>query len=350
MGDILERVSGAPLWSLSDAQVAELTAEAAQVQAQMAALSLALIAEADGRGIAARAGAASTQTWLRGQLHCSPGTAKRRVMLARSLSGDLGETRGALADGVISEAHAEVIARAVDELPGGEGTYAATRRRAESQLVRWAQQFDPAQLTKLGRRIWEVADPAGADAREARHLAELEKRAHSRRELTFSDDGHGTTWVLGRMDPESAATVRRAIDALSKPRPTDTHAPDVRSPAARRLDAFVEVCRRSLDAGELPVQGGERLSPTTIRRIACDAQLLPAVLGGDSIPLELGRAQRLFTSAQRRALTIRDKGCAFPCCDLPPAWCQAHHVTHWIDGGASDTNNGVLLCGHHRVS
>ena len=65
--------------------------------------------------------------------------------------------------------------------------------------------------------------------------------------------------------------------------------------------------------------------------------------------LELGRSQRLFTGSLRRALALRDRGCAFPGCDRPAAWCQAHHILSWADGGETSLRNGVLLCGHHHA-
>lgn len=86
------------------------------------------------------------------------------------------------------------------------------------------------------------------------------------------------------------------------------------------------------------------------RLLACDAQIIPQVLGGESVVLDQGRGQRLFTAVQRRALTTRDKGCAFPGCDIPPAWCEAHHIIWWKrDGGPTDAANGVLLCRRHHV-
>ena len=72
------------------------------------------------------------------------------------------------------------------------------------------------------------------------------------------------------------------------------------------------------------------------------------MLGPDSEVLDVGRASRVATGAQRRALFIRDGGCAFPGCDRPPGWCEAHHVVHWIDGGATDLDNLLLLCSHHH--
>ena len=91
------------------------------------------------------------------------------------------------------------------------------------------------------------------------------------------------------------------------------------------------------------------LSPGTVRRLACEATIIPAVLGGPSQILDLGRNQRFFTPAQRRALARRDHGCSYPGCTIPAQWCEAHHVTHWLLGGATDLANGALLCGRHHT-
>jgi hypothetical protein len=86
------------------------------------------------------------------------------------------------------------------------------------------------------------------------------------------------------------------------------------------------------------------------RRLACDASVIPAVLGTQSEPLDVGRATRTIPPAIRRALTIRDKGCVHPGCTKPPDWCDAHHVRSWLDGGPTALRNLVLLCGkHHRT-
>jgi hypothetical protein len=82
--------------------------------------------------------------------------------------------------------------------------------------------------------------------------------------------------------------------------------------------------------------------------MACDARVLPAVLGGDGQVLDLGRSRRLFTGPIRRALILRDRGCAFPGCDRPPRWAEAHHLTGWADGGETSLANACLLCRHHH--
>jgi 5-methylcytosine-specific restriction protein A len=86
-----------------------------------------------------------------------------------------------------------------------------------------------------------------------------------------------------------------------------------------------------------------------LRRILCDSCVTPAVLGGDSVPLDLGRTRRTATPAQRAALAARDGGCAHPGCDKTPSWCSVHHVIHWVDGGPTDLDNLVFLCLQHHI-
>ncbi len=96
---------------------------------------------------------------------------------------------------------------------------------------------------------------------------------------------------------------------------------------------------------------GEVITAGEARRLACTAGILPAVLDGTSRVLDLGRTQRLFTPAQRKALAIRDRHCRTDGCDIPAAWCEAHHETPWSQGGTTDLDNALLLCSfhHHRA-
>ncbi|TCC28354.1 HNH endonuclease, partial [Kribbella sindirgiensis] len=89
------------------------------------------------------------------------------------------------------------------------------------------------------------------------------------------------------------------------------------------------------------------LSAATIRRLACDAKVIPVVLGSNSEPLDVGRCERLVTRAMRRALNTRDRGCVI--CGAPPVMCDAHHVISWIDGGETKISNLVLLCRRHHT-
>jgi hypothetical protein len=66
--------------------------------------------------------------------------------------------------------------------------------------------------------------------------------------------------------------------------------------------------------------------------------------------LEVGRTSRVVTAAQRSALAVRDGGCVFPDCTRPLAWCEAHHLRHWLHGGPTDLANLALVCRtHHRA-
>jgi hypothetical protein len=212
--------------------------------------------------------------------------------------------------------------------------------------------------------------------------------------------------IDGLLDPEAGETLLTALDPLARP----TTAEDDRSGAQRRADALTELARRALEGGRLPNSGGVRpqvtvtvdlagllgqagvpggvgdwvgpLPAETVRRLACDAavtrvlvtrhhandthadatgdlaarlrtavSLLPPALGGaPTQPLEVGRATRVVSAAQRTALAVRDGGCVFPGCDRPLAWCEAHHLRHWLHGGPTDLGNLVLLCRtHHRA-
>ena len=83
--------------------------------------------------------------------------------------------------------------------------------------------------------------------------------------------------------------------------------------------------------------------------MACDAALIPYVLGSAGEDVDLGRVVRLFTRAQRRRLWRRDRCCTYPGCSAPASWSKAHHVLHWIDGGLSDVDNAALLCQRHHT-
>jgi HNH endonuclease/Domain of unknown function (DUF222) len=131
-----------------------------------------------------------------------------------------------------------------------------------------------------------------------------------------------------------------------------------------------------LDEGPLPERGGERphvsvtmglaalqaavrgthlelggrIGPGEVRRLCCDAQVTPIVLGGNSEPLDVGREKRCATLPQRRAVAVRDGGCAHPRCDRPASWGEVHHIVHWVDGGETNLDNLVMLCWtHHRM-
>ena len=151
---------------------------------------------------------------------------------------------------------------------------------------------------------------------------------------------------------------------------------DARDHGARTWDALVETCQLALDAEVLPEDHGHKprvavtvgldalrtqtgaatldtggsLSAAAVRRIACDADILPVVLGGPSAVHDSAASQRLVTAALWAVLKVRDRHCAFPGCRQLPIACDAHHIIHWADGGPTTLWNLVMLCrAHPRV-
>jgi hypothetical protein len=101
--------------------------------------------------------------------------------------------------------------------------------------------------------------------------------------------------------------------------------------------------------GVAGIETGAAISAGEARRLACNAGLVPAVMGGASVPLDLGRERRLHTGHQRRALAVVHDTCAVTGCERPFAWCEIHHPRPWSAGGRTDVANGIPLCGwHHR--
>ena len=187
--------------------------------------------------------------------------------------------------------------------------------------------------------------------------------------------------LRGRGTVEDAAVIRAALAALSAPLPnTDpedgVEGRDPRDHGARTWDALVETCQKAQDADLLPeshgakprvmvlidhdtlltglgtatLDTGQRISATAVRKLACDVEIIAAVLDADGQPLDVGRANRLVTLGIWLALIARDRHCAFPGCRRPPIACDAHHIEHWANGGPTALRNMLLLCrAHHTV-
>lgn len=153
-------------------------------------------------------------------------------------------------------------------------------------------------------------------------------------------------------------------------------APDRTSLAFRRLNALLAACNAAMRSRALPDSGGVAtqvivtmdvdalrdgigsaflqhegpVSASRTRAMACDAEVIPVVLGADSRMLDLGRSHRTAPPWMRRALMARDGGCAFPGCVIPASWCEAHHLCSWARGGRTSIENLVLLCPfHHKL-
>lgn len=164
-----------------------------------------------------------------------------------------------------------------------------------------------------------------------------------------SDDTDDDSDTATRSDSHGASTGSRAGRTT-----TGAHATD---PGGRSGRGALEAGRGGMfglgrdRCGRVLVSRAQltMLAPAVVRQLACDADIIPVVLGTDGEVLDIGRAVRLFTKGQRRALWHRDQKCTYPGCDLPAGWVQAHHLIHWSDGGPSDLTNAALLCQRHHT-
>ncbi|MGH3933648.1 MAG: DUF222 domain-containing protein [Pseudonocardiaceae bacterium] len=273
-------------------------------------------------------------------------------------------TAVAVAEHAVGAADVAVIRSVLARVPPHIGQ--GRRAEVEAELARQARRLDAGQLAVLGTRILAYLDQDGPRPTE---------HPETRRRFSFHDRDGGYE-LRGWLDREAAEIVRSALSPLAAPRPvTDTEV-DLRDAAQRDADALVDLAQRALADGELPTEGGERpqvvvtvplavlqgrigsaslglggpINADVARRIACDARVIPVVLGARGEPLDVGRASYTVPAAIRRAVVIRDGGCAFAGCCAPARWCDIHHVTHWADGGPTSVRNCVALCGrHHRL-
>ncbi len=138
----------------------------------------------------------------------------------------------------------------------------------------------------------------------------------------------------------------RALCELIEHLPTDGH--PQHGVANATIVVTVDETRLRAGAGEAILDTGSAISIGETRRLACNADLLPIVMSGESKILDLGMTRRLFDRHQRLALATRDQGCVFPGCERPPAWAEAHHRIPWSEGGPTDIDNGCLLCSFHH--
>ena len=368
MGDDKLAALEARPWALTSGELVSLLDDLQAFAVQVEAARLAAIGEFEARGLYRDDGASSTRVWLRNRYRMAIATASRLVRLATTVDAAPGAVGEAVAAGKVNLDQAASIVRSIDRLPRDVGSQ--VRDDAAAALVGYSADLDPGQLDVVGDRILHLVAPEVAEEADRKALERDEERARRGRAFTMVPDPvGGGVRLSGRLPAEAAAAVGAAIDPLCKPVPGDE-----RVPAQRRADALVEVCRLALGTTDLPRSGGDRpqvvvnvdfdvlkqqlgagtlgngirVTPETVRRIACDCRLIPAVLDSLGQPLDLGRSVRLVKGPLRQALVARDRGCSFPGCDRGPRWTEGHHVRHWTAGGPTSLANTVLLCGLHH--
>ncbi len=341
-----------------DAMLEEDFAELQRASELLEAERLRHLAEIERRGIHRRDGHLSAASWLATTFKVGWGQAKAEMQTARGLD-QMPETAKALESGDVSLAAAKLLVAAREVDP-------ESFSRCEPELVDAARQHQVRDLKQVTTRWRQMVERGrGVDGEEA--LREM-RRLHTSR--TFG----GMVRVDGDLDPETGETLLTALRAVMDAE-ARSGAEDARSPAQRRADALGEVCRQWLDRSDRPQVGGERphltvtvsvealrdlegsaelenAGPVPVevaRRLACDASIVRVVTAGSSEPLDVGRRTPVVSSAQRRAVIVRDGQCRFPGCDRPPAWGDVHHILHWPDGGRTDLRNLILLCRRHHV-
>ncbi len=374
----LDKVGQVELLYLSPAEKAEALVELARLESRVTSLRLRLMAVAD--EVAEQGGDRDVAAWFGRTVRADRGPARRDMRLARSLEQRWTLLADCHASGDVSTAQADVIARALDDLP--DGTPVDVVREAERVLVEHAAIFTPKELRVLGNRILDVVAPEVGEDQERKRLEDEERRARKTTSLTTRSHGDGTTTIRIRVPDATAGRLLTYLHAWTNPTSCRRRsrrsgmAADASSsvPYSTRLGRAFCALLEHLDPATLPRHGGtatavvitmdfdtlvsglgvattstgHRITAGEARRLACTAGIVPAVLGGKSEVLDLGRSKRLYENGSRRAMDLRDQHCRAEGCDIPAAWCEAHHLIPWSRGGKTDLADGLLLCSHHH--
>jgi hypothetical protein len=326
----LEGLAAQDVDSLSDGVRAERVLRLRRLVDRLEGYWLQELAAVDARGAAgADQGiqAPSTAGWLRNRLRLGAGAASSCVRTARAVfRGPLTATGQALTDGVISPAHASVLAAGTQDLP------APTAVEAEPVLLEAAGRLDPPRLRRVVAHLQLVADPEGAD-RQA-------ERRHERRGLWLTPTFEGMVALNGLLEPEAGQIVLTALEPLARPH----SAADTRSGGQRRADALGELARRALEGGRLPQTGGVRPQLTVI----VDLDTLLSGAGPGAVGGEAGWAGPLAPEACRRLAC--DGAVTRVLVTRQPTSPHGHHTHHSPGGQDPDDHNPESqddCCGPH---
>jgi Domain of unknown function (DUF222)/HNH endonuclease len=378
----VEEAAGVPAGTLDRHELGEAVAELHALEAQVASLKLSMLAEAERRRVAEETADTGTDAWAARLTGSTRVAVAGGIWLANLLRDRYAATREAFAAGHIDVDQVKAVVTAAQKMPGEVSE--PDRVAAEEELVAKAVAgMNARRLRQAGRRMLEAVSKELADRSESSQLKDEEKTAEVETWLRLDDRGDGT--VAGRfVVPElQAHFLRAALERLSAPRrwtvnkqgkqvEDDTlpgeglglnyterlgvafmelleHLPTV-GHGANGATVLVQVDEQHLRDGlaSAGLDGGTRISVGQARRLACNAGIVPVVLGGASEVLDLGRKRRLHTEGQRRALAISYDTCAAEGCERPFSWCEVHHPHAWSRGGRTDLGNALPLCGYHH--
>ena len=365
----------------------------ARARARLEAVELKVLAASD--DIAEATGDRSTASWLANQTREAHGTVRRKAVLARALASRWAQTADALEAGQVNLAQARVIAEALEALP--QDLSGDLLLKAEGLLVEEAAKLGPKELAVLGGRVLERLAPDIAEEAEYQRLLAAERRANAATKLNLRRRGDGSTDIHARIPDHAAGRLRAYLNAFTAPRrrhlqdqqTVETPFGPLTPPAEdefanlpierQRGIAFVAFLENTLSS-DLPRHGGgrhhrdghhpvrqprrdvdkagiattstgERITAGEGRRLGCQAQILPAVMGGGVRGPRPGPRVAAVQATQRKAMNLRDKECTTVGCSVPAEFCEAHHKVPWSRGGNTDLEDGKLLCPfhHHRA-
>lgn len=385
-----------PLELVAEEELATALEQVVALEAQAAAVRLAVLAEAERRGVADAAAATGTDAWAAELTGDRREVMRGGLLLARELGSTCHHTREALAAGRVNLSQVRIIVEACRQAPeeatpeqvaAAEGYMVA---RASGEATRTGRPMTPRRLRQVVRRMFDPIDRELADRHEAIMLGRQRRRAEAETFLQVGDDGDGSFSGRFRIPELHGHLLVQALQRLSAPRrlvrdaagrpmvdetatpcgtleahghafcellehlPATGHATNGTTVLVtvdlehltRQLPDHLLPDRVEVGAGRLDL--GVRVPAGEVRRLACEAGIVPVVMGGASVPLDLGRERRLHTRAQRHALTTHHETCAASGCERPFAWCEIHHPHPWSRGGTTDLDNALPLCGHHH--
>ncbi len=324
-------------------------------------LTCRLIERADRSGFYATDGAASTRAYVRQLSGESDGWVSKRVQVGRALADRMPVTAKAFQAGDLGLDHAHVIVQATKDL---QSDLAAD---LEAFLAQQATPLTPRQLRIVAEELLAAAAPEES--------ADAAARKRAAQQLHLSETLGGMWRLDGHFDAEAGLIISKALaEFLRRPDPEGDLLTE--SIGSRRAEALVQMARHATahaescngqgggrhtvivglseqvlrdGTGTAGTPDGQRLPAAAVRRMACDAGIIPAVFGADSEILDLGRLTRHIPTGLRHFLIARDGGCTWPGCDRPPSFTEAHHRQEWLrDQGKTEPENLDLLCTHHH--
>lgn len=374
---------------LDDEQLAAAVQGAARLRSQTDALELALAAEAERRAVARDSGDTGTDEWLARLTGDRREVLRGGLRIARLLQERYATTAAALSAGEIRLEQARVIVNGLDV--SADDATPAQQREAEERLLakatgaatRSGVPMPPARLRRAVRRAYDQIDADLARRHFERSVRANHHRGASNTWLTLHDRGDGTFdgrfsipelhgQILAGVLDRLTAPRRHGRDAVGAPVLDDVagaegsglgwadklglafcelieHLPSDRlSRSLVTVMAMVDLDVLRSGLGVATTTTGADLTAGEVRRLACEAGIVPAVMGGASMPLDLGRTRRLHNDKQRQAYAVLHDTCAIASCDRPFAWCEIHHPQPWAHGGRTDLTNGLPLCWHHH--